>query len=175
VKITVIATGFRQQEMPQRRERMLAEATLPTMRYDVPIQPRVSSSRPARFASETEFEAAPAFRPEASSPEPCNEVQRPAGRAEAAPELIPVPASVFDDDFFQGSGHGEEADLDGASDRTRDTGHFSAPARVQQQENVRVVMAEPADAVVRGTSFDAAGASAESDELDIPAFLRRGN
>jgi cell division protein FtsZ len=175
VKITVIATGFRQQEMPQRRERMLAEATLPTMRYDVPIQPRVSSSRAARFASESTFEAAPAFRPEDSSSEPCNEVQRSTGRAEAPPELIPVPASVFDDDFFQGSGHGEEADLDGASDRTRDTGHFSAPARVQQQENVRVVMAEPGETAVRGTSFDAAGPSAESDELDIPAFLRRGN
>src|SRR6185369_3292654 len=37
VKITVIATGFRQQEMPQSRERMLAEATLPTVRYEVPI------------------------------------------------------------------------------------------------------------------------------------------
>ena len=54
VKITVIATGFKQQEMPQRRERMLAEATLPTMRYDVPIQPRVVTPRPSpRFASET--------------------------------------------------------------------------------------------------------------------------
>src|SRR5437899_1290747 len=53
VKITVIATGFKQQEMPQRRERMLAESTLPTMRYDVPIQPRVVTQRPApRFASE---------------------------------------------------------------------------------------------------------------------------
>src|ERR1700677_2157157 len=58
VKITVIATGFKQQEMPQRRERMLAEATLPTMRYDVPIQPRVVTPRPAtmRFASEMEAE-----------------------------------------------------------------------------------------------------------------------
>src|SRR6202011_269110 len=57
VKITVIATGFKQQEMPQRRERMLAESTLPTMRYDVPIQPRVTTSRPsARFASEPEIE-----------------------------------------------------------------------------------------------------------------------
>src|SRR5271167_4139294 len=56
VKITVIATGFKQQEMPQRRERMLAEATLPTMRYDVPIQPRVVMPRAAtpRFASEVE-------------------------------------------------------------------------------------------------------------------------
>src|SRR3981189_3029087 len=55
VKITVIATGFKQQEMPQRRERMLAEATLPTMRYDVPIAPRVSTPRPVapRFASES--------------------------------------------------------------------------------------------------------------------------
>jgi cell division protein FtsZ len=90
------------------------------------------------------------------------------------PELIPVPASVFDDDFFQGPGRDEEDDLNGASERARDAGHFSVPARVQQQENVRVVMAEPADAAVRGTSFDAA-TSAESDELDIPAFLRRGN
>ena len=40
VKITVIATGFKQ-EMPQRRERMLAEATLPTVRQEVPIAPRV--------------------------------------------------------------------------------------------------------------------------------------
>lgn len=176
VKITVIATGFRQQEMPQRRERMLAEATLPTMRYDVPIQPRVSTSRAAsRFASEVELEAAPAFRPEDLS-EPSAEGHRSANRVEgtAAPELIPVPASVFDDDFFQGSGHGDESERDGASER-RDASHFSAPARVQQQENVRVVAAESGDAVVRGGSFSDAAASAESDELDIPAFLRRGN
>src|ERR1700734_806276 len=58
VKITVIATGFKQQQMPQRRERMLAEATLPTMRYDVPIQPRVVTPRAAapKFASEMEAE-----------------------------------------------------------------------------------------------------------------------
>lgn len=176
VKITVIATGFRQQEMPQRRERMLAEATLPTMRYDVPIQPRVSSSRAAaRFASETAFESASTFTPEDDSPEPCKEMRRSTDRAEAPPELIPVPASVFDDDFFQGSGHGEVANPDGASDRIRDTGHLSAAPRVQQQENVRVAMVEPGETAVRGTSFDAAGASTESDELDIPAFLRRGN
>src|ERR1700681_4379428 len=57
VKITVIATGFKEQQMPQRRERMLAESTLPTMRYDVPIQPRVVTPRPSpRFASEPEPE-----------------------------------------------------------------------------------------------------------------------
>jgi cell division protein FtsZ len=55
VKITVIATGFKQgEEVPERRERMLAEATLPGSRYDVPIQPRPTSARPPapRFASE---------------------------------------------------------------------------------------------------------------------------
>ncbi len=42
VKITVIATGFRQEgDMAQRRERMLAEATLPGIRYEVPVAPRV--------------------------------------------------------------------------------------------------------------------------------------
>jgi cell division protein FtsZ len=175
VKITVIATGFRQQEMPQRRERMLAEATLPTMRYDVPIQPRISPRTASRFASEPEFEAGPTLEEFA---EPSAEGRRSAGRTEAgaAPELIPVPASVFDDDFFQGSEHNEGVDPTRASARTGEPSHYSAPGRVQQSENVRVVATEPAEAVVRGTSFDeTSGGSAESDELDIPAFLRRGN
>jgi cell division protein FtsZ len=60
VKITVIATGFRD-AMPQRRERMLAEATLPAMHHE-PLPPRISM-RPqvARFASEgsSEVSASP--------------------------------------------------------------------------------------------------------------------
>ena len=46
VKITVIATGFRAdfQQQAERRQRMLSEAALPTLRYDdVPISPRISS------------------------------------------------------------------------------------------------------------------------------------
>jgi cell division protein FtsZ len=169
VKITVIATGFKQQEMPQRRERMLAEATLPTMRYDVPIQPRVSVPRTAtpRFASEMEFEVAKVAE------EPVVEAQR--VEAGSSPELIPVPASVFDDDFFQGSEDGE-AEENGASGKLREASHFSAANRVQQQENARVVVTEAGDAGVRGAALsEAAMAAAESDELDIPAFLRRGN
>ena len=61
VKITVIATGFRQ-ESPARRERMLAGATLPTLQHDAPpprIAPRVT--QPAvRFASEEEEDESPA-------------------------------------------------------------------------------------------------------------------
>ncbi len=174
VKITVIATGFKQQEMPQRRERMLAEATLPTMRYDVPIQPRVVSSRPTtmRFASEMEAEPA---REVAQSVRETDEVKEPIAKVESsAPvELVPVPASVFDDDFFRVPGvRGEKA---AEAERARDATHVSAPVRVQQ-EAIRSVTDDLGDSSVRVPAFgSAAVAAAEPDELDIPAFLRRGN
>jgi cell division protein FtsZ len=181
VKITVIATGFKQQEMPQRRERMLAEATLPTMRYDVPIQPRVVTPRSAatRFASEIEMEPA-------KSAHEANEVKEPFVKMEAsAPvELVPVPASVFDDDFFRApAARGERAAEvsraeGGHVDRAREATHFSAPVRVQQ-EDVRGGTDEVGDSLVRVPAFGIAAVApadhAEPDELDIPAFLRRGN
>src|SRR5580658_8761600 len=69
VKITVIATGFKQQQMPQRRERMLAESTLPTMRYDVPglnvpIRPRVDAVRPAEETKAEEVKVSAEAEPE---------------------------------------------------------------------------------------------------------------
>jgi cell division protein FtsZ len=184
VKITVIATGFKQQEMPQRRERMLAEATLPTMRYDVPIQPRVPVSRPdaPRFASEPAPE--PPIAPVIERKEPVEEVE-----PFILPELIPVPASVFDDDFFKASlSRGEAVEAVAKAervetelpDRFRESTHFSAPGHVQH-ESVRRIADEPnvGDASVRLPSFSGAVAvpadHVEPDELDIPAFLRRGN
>ncbi|HEU5342200.1 cell division protein FtsZ [Edaphobacter sp.] len=168
VKITVIATGFKQQEMPERRERMLAEATLPTMRYEVPIQPRVTNARAAapRFASESE--------PPVTLP--------PMAPMEAAAELLPVPASVFDDDFFRTSAHGVEI---GAFDtmeeaaQVREQTHYAAPARVQIEETWGAATEElVAEVSVRAPSYGGAVAQVgrvEPDELDIPAFLRRGN
>jgi cell division protein FtsZ len=173
VKITVIATGFKQQEMPQRRERMLAESTLPTMRYDVPIQPRVVTPRPSpRFASE----------PELASPSAGEGRERNASAGSGAPpELIPVKASVFDDDFFQAaSAAGETIPEGGLPERFREPTHSSASARVQQ-ENVCSVTEEvfPVETSVRAPSFGGGVAAtvdhSEPDELDIPAFLRRGN
>jgi cell division protein FtsZ len=175
VKITVIATGFKQQEMPQRRERMLAESTLPTMRYDVPIQPRVVTPRPApRFASEPELEVLST---------PVVEGKEKAANAghDAAPELIPVKASVFDDDFFRTrstrdevvpAGNGMEAGLPERC-QVSDTGRA-------KDEEVHILTEEvfPVEAAVRapfgGGTVSAVG-HAEPDELDIPAFLRRGN
>jgi cell division protein FtsZ len=174
VKITVIATGFKQQEMPQRRERMLAESTLPTMRYDVPIQPRVATPRPSpRFASEPEVAS--------SFVEEKKEKTASAGHG-AEPELIPVKASVFDDDFFQASSARGEMipEESGLPERFRGPTHVSSPVRVQQEE-VRSVTEEifPVEASVRAQSFGSAAAMAADlaapDELDIPAFLRRGN
>ncbi len=185
VKITVIATGFKQQELPQRRERMLAEATLPTVRYDVPIQPRVVSSRPSasRFASEMESEVhgtAGFSREESQDKEPAAMVE-----PVASPELIPVPASVFDDDFFRTSSRVERAaEIDrmenGFPQGARETAHFSSPGRIQH-EDVRgigeeVSVGETSVGVQSfGNTSGAPANQAEPDELDIPAFLRRGN
>ena len=172
VKLTVIATGFRQQEMPQRRERMLAESTLPTMRYDVPIQPRVVTPRPSpRFASEGEPGSPSSFaadrKEKASAPAP-----------DAPPELIPVKASVFDDDFFHASSEVELSVEEGISVEEEPT-HISTSSRVQKEE-VRNVTEEvfPLEATIRQPAFGGAMTAATDagpDELDIPAFLRRGN
>src|ERR1700691_4302480 len=77
VKITVIATGFKQ-DQPERRERMLAEAKLPTRRFDyddVPIQrsaPRPSATAPsAPEATFTVTESAqPAISIQIEAPQP---------------------------------------------------------------------------------------------------------
>jgi cell division protein FtsZ len=175
VKITVIATGFKQQEMPQRRERMLAESTLPTMRYDVPIQPRVVTPRPTpRFASEPEPEPM-------SSPVVEGKEKSASNGHGAAPELVPVKASVFDDDFFQASLTREELVFEGngMEGGLQDRSHLSGSGRVKDEE-IRGVTEDvfPVEASARmpfvGSSV-AAAEHAEPDELDIPAFLRRGN
>jgi cell division protein FtsZ len=179
VKITVIATGFKQQEMPARRERMLAEATLPTIRYEGPIEPKIVMPRPApmpKFMSEEAERPSP--RPAA---EPLELVPESRGASEPAkstgpnPALIPVSASVFDDDFFRTSP--SRAPVKHQPDELLrvETGveggtYLSAPENVQSTNPV----SEPGVRV----SFAGAGAQAdsqESDELDIPAFLRRSH
>ncbi|HEX7157895.1 MAG TPA: cell division protein FtsZ, partial [Edaphobacter sp.] len=158
VKITVIATGFKQQEMPERRERMLSEASLPTVTYHVPVQTRPAAAAPlhvpeiAPAASERVIEArkVPVVEPE--------------------PELVPVPASVFDDDFFQ-SLPTRAANSHVVDDASRvASAHLSEILSVQTEsavsDGVRVSFGSAAVAQAENT---------EADELDIPAFLRRSN
>jgi cell division protein FtsZ len=238
VKITVIATGFRDQ-LPDRRERMLADATLPTSRHETPprydappprieqrpvtarydapppvIAPMATESR--EVVGETAAEAdvrAQSFRerfpgfqqdsarmrqpePTASQriqayTEPSREFEReavseaphgmseraaaleralaeaggepvitrvqgtpgayiPEATAEPMPELVPVPASVFDDDFFR-----------------------------KPNEELRAAASDASaawpEARVPTFAGYAADAAPETDELDIPAFLRRNH
>ena len=95
LKITVIATGFRQQEMPERRERMLAETTMPGSRWDAPIAPRVQVQR----ASAQESPAgAGAVTREAMvrAPEPVHAVEvRPVAPAASATVTPPIEASLY--------------------------------------------------------------------------------
>jgi len=261
VKITVIATGFKQ-DQPQRRERMLAEANLPTRRFDyddVPIQrsaPRSSAAAPSAPEAPSSFhltepaqsvipiqvDAAPAVsappvaaQPAAPVPQaietlpatapvsaftlepaPVHSYAQPepqrapepvaAPRPSAVPELVPVPASIFDDEFFRASGS-----------RTSDAQHESSarpaassftpsplapapapvttPASAQEQPlrydtvpthrpqygETRILELEHSqiEAPARVPSFSGLASSpadtGETDELDIPAFLRRGH
>jgi cell division protein FtsZ len=227
VRITVIATGFRQ-EMPERRARMLAESTLPGTDFQVPIrstgggqaangaggsdgpalfaseerEARLSSVRVVEVAAQTivaktevpaavtaegasqaagmlhagriwvspsemddvsewpaesEAEAEEEFAPEAEMSQEAEDEAAEFERA-AEPELVPVAASVFDDDFFR-----RNAGCGGAS-------HWSeAPARTAVE-----AVAEPVREVRLFAGASATHAEhAETDELDIPAFLRR--
>ncbi len=222
VKITVIATGFKQQEQDlqtDRRERMLAGTTLPGGRWEVPIQPRVTTPRvevPSKSVpSVTQLAGAPkvesipvvdvqhaepvgedepaakaAEEPVAVEMKPVEAVSVPVGvpavQAEAKtqmPELVPVPRSVFDDDFFRVSAHrAPSAKSDPAeewlgSSRNGDATDAGRSLRVQYADVSREASAEFGAPEVRLPSFTASLAPepAESDELDIPAFLRRGN
>jgi cell division protein FtsZ len=211
VKITVIATGFKQ-EMPERRARMLAESTMPGADYQVPIRGRSVTARsaeaPALFASEekeirqsaVEAQAAVAPMGEAAADEGLMKAGRiwvsseemddeavwgdviaadavegsetdlgeqmeqkdeAAARAElqSEPELVPVPASVFDDDFFRASrARGESVARSGIAAEV-------VPVTATPASDVRVyagVSASPTE-------------QTEADELDIPAFLRRSH
>ncbi|QHN05540.1 cell division protein FtsZ [Granulicella sp. WH15] len=203
VKITVIATGFRQpDDAPQmRRERMLSEPTLPTIRYEVPIQPRVApraetpspASSPAREPVQTQTVVAPAapvasvasVEPVAAvavaEPEPVAEAVVPVVVAAPVrpvePELVPVPSSVFDDDFFRGR-RGEAAGVaeEGRLPAPRGIDHdISRPLRVQYAETASSSYAEAAMEASRPAYAVPAEEHGATDELDIPAFLRRGN
>jgi cell division protein FtsZ len=236
VKITVIATGFRQPEsLPAealaRRERMLggtayagSPAThggtvlggpaLPPIQYQVPIS-RVAAAR-AQFEGEAQAQArmAAPVQPIAAEPiaaaeihaepvmappivvaadlyhveEPAQEfAERAEAEAQQEPELIPVPRSVFDDDFFRTSAH----ELLSAKEPISGTPMPSArgfdspdpvrpPVRLQYDTHrASEIIPEPrvAEPAVRVPVFSGAVARepAEADELDIPAFLRRGH
>ncbi len=232
VKITVIATGFKQQEMPERRERMLAETTMPGSRYDVPVAPRVSVPRqmvnrepvrqevavPRAVATERAVvtertvptaveQASESFRVERPAPviavtpvavtpiavprpvvvfEETGRVEAQAVRPETVPvELVPVKASIFDDDFFRSGPMARLEErpaerrvvVETGEPRAWETHDYSAPEHVQEGDGRgEIFHVRAAEAPARAAEFVASEADqGQPDELDIPAFLRRGN
>ena len=184
VKITVIATGFKQ-DMPERRARMLAESIMPAADYEVPIRTRSVGGRavevPALFASEERelAQAASSAAPQHIAParmealaaavrdldeqlaldddevatEPEQRLEGASSQAHIEPELVPVPASVFDDDFFRNQ-------------------QLVEPARAEAVSVVETRVYAGVSEAAGGVAGVMAGQS-ETDELDIPAFLRR--
>ncbi|WP_263379122.1 cell division protein FtsZ [Granulicella paludicola] len=109
IKLTVIATGFREDNKPERRERMLAEPAMPTAHREappVPVQPRAETFAPpvmapepvVRFANEAEPAQAPYTPPmprfasevATESGTPTTSSYYEAARQQARQEVVPV-------------------------------------------------------------------------------------
>ncbi|WP_263417477.1 cell division protein FtsZ [Terriglobus albidus] len=144
VKITVIATGFKQ-EMPQRRERMLQEALEPAVRYDA------RPSAMPRFASETPV---------------MQKVEIPIAQRPESP-------SVFEDEFFLTGRERRESAAPPPQQWVETTPEVAAPVPVEQPAPVAAAPVVP-EPVATFASTPSATVRQEQDELDIPAFLRRG-
>jgi len=82
VKFTVIATGFRD-EMPARRERMMAGSSLPTVN-NLPVPPRIMPRPPAEPAAAFAAEAVLAAESAAANLPEAHEAARPLFASEAA-------------------------------------------------------------------------------------------
>jgi cell division protein FtsZ len=125
VKITVIATGFRQ-EMPERRARMLAESTLMASDDEVPIRGRSFSPRDAapRFASEIrEAQQARAQHPVEAAQQSSLPVSTPAAAqftASAASSFADRTTVLLDSDSDFDSDSDSDSDEDGQFDLDAD-------------------------------------------------------
>jgi cell division protein FtsZ len=144
-------------------------------------------ARKGRAAAQNPLRITPVEEPLRVTPPAEAQVERshgayvPTAQPEPKPELIAVPASVFDDDFFrkpneelrngkeQRSWEAEaEPARDMQHDRERDLEPVSA---VEEQE--KEVTHWPAAKVPSFAGYAGGGGSSDGDELDIPAFLRR--
>ena len=152
VKITVIATGFRQ-EMPGRRERMLNAALNPPALH-APIIPRMDfAAQPItpRFASEEVEE--PVFASAVASA-----IRR---------EYVEMP--VFSEPVASESAYEDPADREAVYYHASNI--IASAAAESFEEPVAVAIAEPVD---QAEVFEHGHNQHNEENLDIPAFLRRG-
>ena len=150
---------------------------------DVPVIPVVRSQRdpvepakptetaePGPDASQEPATAAPAA-PQSRATGPSSAgTYYPTSAQEARQQLVPVPASVFDDEFFT---KGNEELRTGSNEmRTKENPKSADIASDPPAAPLRAETRVPSFA---GYAGEAASHPAESDELDIPAFLRRNH
>jgi cell division protein FtsZ len=148
---------------------------------------RVTPSEPLRVPNEP-LRITPPREPE---PERVHGAYVPAASVEPKPELVPVPASVFDDDFFRKSNDElrpapEPRSWEAARETMRQTPRETEEVRESREaENSREFdevgsqqkKTETHWPEARVPSFagyaGGSSSSSDEDELDIPAFLRR--
>jgi cell division protein FtsZ len=134
---------------------------------------RITPSEPLRVSNEP-LRITPPREPE---PERMHGAYVPSASAEPKPELVPVPASVFDDDFFRKSNEELRPEPE---PRSWETGREAKDNREteisREQENTGLPQKThwPAARVPSFAGYAGGGSSSsEEDELDIPAFLRK--
>ena len=203
VKITVIATGFRDQ-MPERRSRMLDVEAIPVVSVPV-VAPdtwmKDSDPAPLRFLSEVEEEAAPKLEawspiqtpvqtpvttpePElapvmasASAPAPAAVAPKPAPASQQwqpEPEIAPVPVSRF----------AHEPEIPSAPSRPRfaelaePASSASNPAQtyapLPRDYANEIPNIIPERSQSTAASIYGLASTPDHQDLDVPAFLRRG-
>ncbi|HEX5284550.1 MAG TPA: cell division protein FtsZ [Bryocella sp.] len=157
-----------------------------TPRTEEPLRitpPAEPLPEPARLKSKEPLRITPPREPE---PERVHGAYVPAASAEPKPELVPVPASVFDDDFFRKSNDElrpapEPRSWETPRETPRETREPFQGREADNSQEMETVGAQPKtethwpEARIPSFAGYAGGSSSSSDEdeLDIPAFLRR--
>jgi len=185
VKITVIATGFRDQQ-PERRARMLSVEEAPVV--SVPLV-AVPVEEPSAWMSEEPAAPAPPAAPRFKSEEEDEEE----GKSESAFFFSSEPAvatsvtvsggpSSLDRAFdpepetVATAAHLEDMEQESAQARQpRDYAHDFTEGLNVQPGNIQPVLVQPVDAqpVVEPEPLFPEASEAEQRDLDVPAFLRR--
>ncbi|HEV2276366.1 MAG TPA: cell division protein FtsZ [Acidobacteriaceae bacterium] len=159
VKITVIATGFRQ-DIPKTSQRTSDQAASPRVHVET------RSSVP-RFASEEYGDPEEAIG--ASWTQKKAEEPRPVATAVAEPVLAAAPQPVAAELAYDDARPSVEPKPAPSSNFFLGGETFEAP---YEEEYARII---PTPASARSATMDAPSGNEQMENLDIPAFLRRGN
>jgi cell division protein FtsZ len=134
-------------------------------------------SRKEKAAAQNSLRVTPADEPLRVTPPAETPMERTRGayvptvQPEPKPELVPVPASVFDDDFFRKPNEELRTGKESRSWEPETTRDLEPIEAVEEKEKEPTHW--PEAKVPSFAGYAGGGSSSESDELDIPAFLRR--